>query len=92
MDRLRRPRPRLAPARCTFLERLVALVPHPREHQWTYFGILAPASPLRDAVVPRRTVASSGPSPGPRRAPGIGEPEAIHLRRVAGRSVTGLEG
>jgi hypothetical protein len=39
-----------------------------REHQWTYFGVLAPASPLRDAVVPRRTV----PSPGP----GIGEPEA----------------
>ncbi|MEM1449266.1 MAG: transposase [Planctomycetota bacterium] len=35
------------------LERLVALVPHPREHQWTYFGVLAPASPLRDAVVPR---------------------------------------
>ncbi|MDB4561971.1 hypothetical protein N9185_01195, partial [bacterium] len=25
---------------------LVALVPHPREHQWTYFGVLAPASPL----------------------------------------------
>ena len=47
---------------------LAALVPHPREHQWTYFGILAPASPLRDAVVPRRTV----PSPGP----GIGEAEA----------------
>ncbi|MEM6673038.1 MAG: transposase [Planctomycetota bacterium] len=35
----------------TFLERLVALVPHPREHQWTYFGVLPPASPLRDAVV-----------------------------------------
>ena len=44
------------------------MVPHPREHQWTYFGVLAPASPLRDAVVPRRTV----PSPGP----GIGEAEA----------------
>ena len=41
----------------TRLERLVALVPHPREHQWTYFAergwSLAPASPLRDAVVPR---------------------------------------
>ena len=37
----------------TFLERLVALVPHPREHQWTYLGVLAPASPLRDSVVPR---------------------------------------
>ena len=60
----------------TFLERLVALVPHPREHQWTYFGVLAPASPLRDAVVPRRTGPSPGPSPGPRPAPGAGEAEA----------------
>ena len=46
-----------------------------REHQWTYFGVLAPASPLRDAVVPRRTVPSPGLSPGPRPAPGIGEAE-----------------
>ena len=52
------------------------LVPNPREHQWTDFGVLAPASPLRDAVVPRRTVPSPRPSPGPRPAPGIGEPEA----------------
>ena len=59
----------------TFLERLVAPVPHPREHQWTYFGVLAPASPLRDAVVPCRTVASSVPSRGPSPAPGIGEAE-----------------
>ena len=27
----------------TFLERLAALVPHPREHSWTNFGSLAPA-------------------------------------------------
>ena len=37
----------------TFLERLVAIMPHPREHQLTYHGTLAPASPLRDEVVLR---------------------------------------
>ena len=36
-----------------FLARLAAIVPHPREHQLTYQGVLAPASPLRDSVVPR---------------------------------------
>ncbi len=72
----------------TFLERLVALVPHPREHQWTYFGVLAPASPLRDAVVPRRTVPSPVPSPGLRPAPGIGEaePEADPCAKAQRRS------
>jgi len=35
-----------------FIERLVALIPHPREHQLTYHGCLAPASPVRDHVVP----------------------------------------
>jgi hypothetical protein len=35
-----------------FLERLAALVPHPREHQLTYHGVLAPASSWRDRVVP----------------------------------------
>ena len=39
-----------------FIARLAALVPHPREHQLTYHGVLAPASPLRDAVVPQRPV------------------------------------
>jgi hypothetical protein len=57
----------------TFLERLVALVPHPREHQWTYFGVLAPASPLRDAVVPR--------SPEPRGPADDGDPCARAKRR-----------
>ena len=37
-----------------FIARLASLVPHPREHQLTYQGVLAPASPLRDYVVPRR--------------------------------------
>ena len=44
----------------TRLERLVALVPHPREHQLTYFGVLAPAAPLRDAVVPARPLTERG--------------------------------
>ena len=35
------------------LERLVALVPHPREHGWTYFGSLVPAASIRDLVAPR---------------------------------------
>jgi len=35
-----------------FLERLAALVPHPREHLLTYHGVLAPASSWRDLVVP----------------------------------------
>ena len=39
-----------------FLARLAAIVPHPREHQLTYQGVLAPASSLRDQVVPRPVV------------------------------------
>ena len=35
-----------------FIERLVAILPHPREHQLTYHGVFAPASPLRHLVVP----------------------------------------
>ncbi|QDV05876.1 Putative transposase [Planctomycetes bacterium Poly30] len=38
------------------LARLASLIPHPREHGLTYQGILAPASPLRDQVVPRPVV------------------------------------
>jgi hypothetical protein len=36
-----------------FIERLVAILPHPREHQLTYHGVFAPASSLRHLVVPR---------------------------------------
>jgi len=36
-----------------FLERLSALVPPPRAHLLTYHGVLAPASALRAAIVPR---------------------------------------
>ena len=39
-----------------FLARLAAIVPHPREHQLTYQGVLAPASPWRDQVIPRPVV------------------------------------
>ncbi|QDV04636.1 Putative transposase [Planctomycetes bacterium Poly30] len=35
-----------------FMARLAALAPHPREHQLTYQGVLAPASSLRDQVMP----------------------------------------
>jgi hypothetical protein len=52
-----------------FLERLVALIPHPREHQLTYHGCLAPASPVRDHVVPlppssrERSASAAGADP-----------------------------
>ncbi|QDV07986.1 Putative transposase [Planctomycetes bacterium Poly30] len=39
-----------------FMARLAALAPHPREHQLTYQGVLAPASSLRDLVAPRPVV------------------------------------
>ena len=37
----------------TFLERLAAQVPRPLAHQHTYHGVLAPAAPYRDLIVPR---------------------------------------
>ena len=43
-----------------FLERLAALVPHPREHLLTYHGVLAPASSWRDLVVPASPHANEG--------------------------------
>jgi len=36
----------------TFIERLAALIPHPREHQLTYHGVLAAVSSWRDWIVP----------------------------------------
>jgi len=36
----------------TFIERLAALIPRPRAHQHTYHGVLAPAAPYRDLIVP----------------------------------------
>jgi hypothetical protein len=36
------------------IERLLALVPRPRKHQLTYYGVLAPAAGLRSRVVPQR--------------------------------------
>jgi hypothetical protein len=36
----------------TFIERLAALIPHAREHQLTYHGVLAAASSWRDWIVP----------------------------------------
>lgn len=51
------------------IERLVALIPHPREHQLKYHGCLAAASPVRDHVVPlppsrrERTASAAGADP-----------------------------
>ncbi|MBL4770401.1 MAG: hypothetical protein JKY61_04535 [Planctomycetes bacterium] len=36
-----------------FIKRLVAILPHPREHQFTYHGVFAPAASLRHLVVPQ---------------------------------------
>jgi hypothetical protein len=52
-----------------FLERLIALIPPPRSHQITYHGCFAPASPVRDHVVPlppsrrERPLCASGVAP-----------------------------
>lgn len=37
----------------TFIEKLCALVPPPRQHLVTYHGVLAPNARLRDQVVPK---------------------------------------
>ena len=49
----------------TFIERLAALVPRPRCHQLTYHGVLAPAAPIRDLVVPRSPFTAPGTPPHP---------------------------
>jgi hypothetical protein len=49
----------------TFFERLAALEPRPRAHQHTYHGVLAPAAPCRDLIVPgprKPTTASAAPA------------------------------
>ena len=73
----------------TFLERLAALVPHPREHLVTYFGSLAPAASIRSAIVPAdRRSASDDPCPASAPEPGqtrILWPEL--LRRTFGARV-----
>ncbi len=60
----------------TFLARLAALVPHPREHLLTYHGVLAPASSWRDEIVPAPTASQPAietiPHPVPSQAtPGL---------------------
>jgi len=49
----------------TFIERLAALVPRPRCHQLTYHGVLAPAAPMRDLVVPTGRATTPGTTPHP---------------------------
>ena len=53
----------------TFIERLAAQVPRPRAHQHTYHGVLAPAAPYRDLIVPgprekKRTASTAAPDAG----------------------------
>ena len=67
-----------------FIGRLAALVPHTREHQLTYHGVLAPASTWRDTVVPRSTrgaslnavTSDSGASDAPPQCPEASSPPA----------------
>ena len=49
----------------TFIERLSAQIPRPRSHQHTYHGVLAPAAPYRDLIVPgpRESRAASADAP-----------------------------
>jgi hypothetical protein len=74
------------------LGRLAVLVPPPRAHLLTYHGVLAPASPLRAAIVPRgaegrRRRRCLPPPPSPV-APRPGRhPWADLLRRVFGLEV-----
>ena len=39
----------------TFLSRLAALIPPPRFHMLSYYGVLAPAASRRDEIVPDQT-------------------------------------
>ena len=51
------------------LDRLAALVPPPRVHRHRYFGVLAPNSPLRTAVIALALAATtSPPAPNPQPA------------------------
>lgn len=49
----------------TFIERLAALIPRQRAQQHTYHGVLAPAAPYRDLIVPaaRESRAASAATP-----------------------------
>ena len=72
----------------TFLERLAALVPHPREHGLTYHGVLAPGSPLRSLIVPGEVGSLPGEGSGEStggRAPNLSWAEL--LLRVFGEDV-----
>lgn len=48
----------------SFLERLAALVSHPRERAWPFHGSLAPASTFRDRIVPPAQSAGASPQDG----------------------------
>jgi hypothetical protein len=66
------------------LDRLAALVPSPGVHRHRYFGVLAPNSPLRDAVTALAPGATTAP-PAP-----IAEPATDPAHRRAARNTWAL--
>ena len=56
-----------------FLERICTLVPRPRQHQLTYAGVLAPASPRRPGIIPAPTPRRRRPTIPPKCAKGTGQ-------------------
>jgi len=68
-----------------FLERLAALVPPPRAHLLTYHGVLAPASALRAAIVPRARAVETSNSGGAGAGSAAGPWAARRSARAGGR-------
>ena len=72
------------------LDRLAALIPPPRRHRHRYYGVLAPNSPLREAVtaLAQPTEISAASTPVVSIAPGTAPTEPTH--RQAARYVWAL--
>ena len=78
----------------TFIEKLAALIPPPGAHLVTYHGVLAPASAMRQRIVPggaRNGGRRSGSTGGARRTPWadllkrVFSVDALHCHRCGGR-------
>ncbi len=65
------------------IDRIAALVPPPRTHRHRYFGVLAPNSPLRAAVVAMATVAQATPAQPAQTGSGVGVPGVVPQRNAA---------
>ncbi|MGK0482287.1 MAG: hypothetical protein ACJAQ3_002266 [Planctomycetota bacterium] len=81
-----------------FIAKIAALVPHPREHELTYQGVLAPASPLRDpsgAASSDRQGTEGGRRlglAGPKRGVLGIKREGAYIHSLGGSSEAGLRG